>query len=174
MVKWCDSCGWGLCRGAESNPARGQFPADRMNEASVQGRSQKLKRCREQNGTVDMCVCQRLWDTGKYEPSDKKAGKWLGFYETGLYCEEEWVSLMGRHAMCPLSGYNCQTPSQMGPVDKGPNPHRELQSPEPWGSLRRHSAQASLETSWILHLHTSVCECVCQYLHTPESLFVFL
>lgn len=26
----------------------------------------------------------------------------------------------------------------------------------------------------IVQIHTSFCECVCQYLHTPESLFVFL
>lgn len=59
MVKWCDSCGWDLRGGAESNPARGKSPAERMNEASVVGRSQKLKKeRREQHRSEDMCVWQ--------------------------------------------------------------------------------------------------------------------
>ncbi len=56
MVKCCDSCGCGLWQDAESNPARRQCSAQRLIEASVTGRSQKLKRCREQLRTEDMCA----------------------------------------------------------------------------------------------------------------------
>ncbi len=56
MVKCCDSCGCGLWQDAESNPTRRQCSAQRLIEASVTGRSQKLKRCREQLRTEDMCA----------------------------------------------------------------------------------------------------------------------